>query len=94
MSLWTCRTFGGLYVFGTYACPKCGAALDFATIGAAMIPESPAVNDEYDELEAAHKLLKAEILRRGYRIEVNPDGTERVIRPDGTVAITAFKRTP
>jgi hypothetical protein len=35
--------------------------------------------------------LKKIALARGYRIEVDADGTERLIRPDGTVAMIAHK---
>jgi hypothetical protein len=37
--------------------------------------------------------LKALALSMGYRIDVDKDGTERLIRPDGTVAVIAKKRT-
>lgn len=43
--------------------------------------------------EYSLSLLKAFVIRHGYRIEVDPDGTERVIRPDGTVAVIA-RRPP
>lgn len=40
-------------------------------------------------LEAA----KAEAIRRGYRFEVSEDGQEeRMIRPDGTVAVIARRK--
>lgn len=32
MSLWTCADCGGLYIAGTYVCPKCGALLHFADL--------------------------------------------------------------
>jgi hypothetical protein len=35
--------------------------------------------------------LKKIVLARGYRIEVDADGTERLIRPDGTVAVIAHR---
>jgi hypothetical protein len=33
--------------------------------------------------------IKAAASRAGYRFEVDPDGTERCLRPDGTVAVIA-----
>jgi hypothetical protein len=44
--------------------------------------------------EAAADLewLKALAMLRGYRFETDRDGTERMIRPDGSVAIIARKR--
>jgi hypothetical protein len=44
--------------------------------------------------ESAHANGQLAILKmiaeaRGYRFEVHPDGSERMIRPDGTVAIIA-----
>ena len=34
-------------------------------------------------------MLKAMLLQLGYTIQIDRDGTERVIRPDGSVAIIA-----
>jgi hypothetical protein len=36
--------------------------------------------------------LKQLVLRFGYRIETSEDGTERLIRPDGTVALIARRK--
>jgi hypothetical protein len=33
--------------------------------------------------------LKQLVMHLGYRIEISEDGTERLIRPDGTVAVIA-----
>jgi hypothetical protein len=39
--------------------------------------------------------LKALVTRVGYRFDTSPDGTEeRLIRPDGTVAVIARKKAP
>lgn len=37
-------------------------------------------------------MLKALSIARGYRFEIDPDGTERMYRPDGTLAVTARQR--
>lgn len=36
--------------------------------------------------------LKVELLTRGYRLEVLPDGTEVIYRPDGSMAVRAKPR--
>lgn len=36
--------------------------------------------------------LKIELVSRGYRLEVQPDGTEILYRPDGSVAVRAKPR--
>lgn len=38
------------------------------------------------------QFLIDEAEQRGYRFEMDPDGTIRMIRPDGTVAIIARKQ--
>ncbi len=56
------------------------------------------VNKRFDEPDAAARAsavelpehVKAEAIRRGYRFEVSEDGLEeRLVRPDGTVAVIA-----
>lgn len=47
-------------------------------------------NSPADDLTDAQLLLRREAERRGYRFELSEDGTEeRMIRPDGTVAVIA-----
>lgn len=36
--------------------------------------------------------IKALAIEQGFRFEVDEDGTERAIRPDGTVAVIARRR--
>lgn len=36
--------------------------------------------------------MKQEMVRRGYWFEIDADGTERMYRPDGTLALTARKK--
>jgi hypothetical protein len=38
-------------------------------------------------------MLKRMAEQRGCRFEIDADGTERMIRPDGTVAVIARKRS-
>ena len=42
-----------------------------------------------EHTDTALAWLKRLAVARGYRIDVAPDGTERLVRPDGTVAVIA-----
>lgn len=80
MSLWTCRTCGGLHgpnQYGYNTCPKCGCMLDRAEVGAftpfAGLPEKDQPSNlpyraapDADSAEAIHHGV-AEILRAGFR---------------------------